>query len=461
MSGVQQGRRPMGGERGRTLLATAGLLAALVVLALLVLALTARAWDRAPDLRAESQRADSPAGADRSPPAVARGRYLAQLGHCAGCHTARGGEAMAGGRVILTPFGSVTAANLTPDPETGLGRWSPAAFRRALHDGRSADGRPLLPACPYPNFSLVSPADADDLFAYLQSLPARHQAVPAPALRWPYNLPVALTVWRAVKFDTAALPPAPDGAREDWRRGAYLVGGLAHCSACHGRRDAWGSNGGAWDFRGGPIPLQGWLAPSLTDPREAAVSHWTEAQVVALLKDGANDRATVSGPMALVVAHSTQHLSDNDARAVAEFLRRLPATGSADAAAPSPPPSPAGVSPASAPKDPSGAVQEPGARLYVDHCADCHGMQGQGVADAGPALAGNRALAMVSPVNVTRVVLGGGFGPATSGRPQPTGMPPFATLLSDAEIAAVVSHVRARFGSGASAVTPFEVNLQR
>jgi mono/diheme cytochrome c family protein len=461
MNGVRQARRPVGRERGRTRLATAGLLALVLVLVLLVLALTAQVWDRAPDLRVESLPANAAAAPDRASPAVARGRYLAQLGHCAGCHTARGGEPMAGGRVILTPFGSVTAANLTPDPETGLGRWSSAAFRRALHEGRSADGRPLLPACPYPNFSLVSPSDADDLFAYLQSLPARHQAVAAPALRWPYKLPVALTVWRAVKFDTATRPPAPDGAREDWGRGAYLVGGLAHCSACHGRRDAWGSNGGAWDFRGGPIPLQGWLAPSLTDPREAAVSHWTEAQVVALLKDGANDRATVSGPMALVVAHSTQYLHDNDARAVAEFLRRLPRTGSADAPLPAPQPPPARVGPASAPLGSSGAVQEPGARLYVDRCADCHGLQGQGVADAGPALAGNRALAMASPVNVTRVVLGGGFGPATAGRPQPTGMPPFATLLSDAEIAAVVSHVRARFGSGASAVTPFEVNLQR
>ncbi len=414
-------------------------LAAAGFAALMALLLSAGWWDRAADLRG----AALPAPAAE---AVERGAYLAQLGHCAGCHTARGGAAYAGGRAIQTPFGSAITANLTPDPAHGLGRWSEAAFRRALRDGRSADGRALLPACPYPNFSLVEDRGADDLFAYLRSLPPQPHPVAAHDLRGLYGLPAALTAWRWLHVEPAVLPAAPAGARADWRRGAYLVGGLGHCSACHGQRDARGATAGAWDFRGGPMPLQGWLAPSLADPLQAAVSAWTEREVVALLKDGRNDRATVSGPMALVVAHSTQHYREADLRAVAEFLRHLP-----------PPP----ARPPHAVAPPPDTVLQQGDRLYERHCADCHGKAGEGVADAGPALAGNRALALASPVNVTRVVLGGGFGPATAGQPRPWGMPPFATLLSDDEIAAVVSQVRWRFGARAEGTTAFEVNRQR
>ncbi|MEN9629237.1 MAG: hypothetical protein RJA10_2464 [Pseudomonadota bacterium] len=423
---------------------TARSLGWLVLAALLLLALvaaTAGWWDRDADLRA----APGPAAAAPPASAVARGAYLAQVGHCAGCHTARGGAPWAGGHVVPTPFGNAVAANLTPDVDTGLGRWTPAAFRRALRDGRSADGRALLPACPYPNFSLVNDADADDLFAFLQSLPPQRHAVPPHTLRWPYQLPMALTAWRAMAFSPASLPQAPSGARADWARGAYLVGGLGHCSACHGLRDRWGANAGAWDFRGGVIPRQGWVAPSLTDPRGASVSGWTDDEVRALLQSGGNARATTSGPMALVVAHSTQHYREHDARAVAEFLRRLPIT----------------ESPRARVEAPAGASLQAGERLYERHCADCHGKAGQGVDDAGPALAGNRALALDSPVNVMRVVLGGGFGPATAMQPRPLGMPPFATLLSDDEIAAVVSHVRWHFGNGASGVTAFQVNGQR
>lgn len=413
----------------------------LVAAALLTAVATAGWWDRAADLRG------SAAAAVPAVDAVARGAYLARIGHCAGCHTARGGAAYAGGRPIATPFGTVVAANLTPDAETGLGRWTPQAFRRALREGRSADGRALLPACPYPNFSLVEAADADDLFAFLQSLPPVRQAEPPHGLRWPYGLPVALTAWRALNFAPATLAGAPlAGGDPALRRGAYLVGGLGHCSACHGQRDAWGATAGAWDFRGGVLPGEGWLAPSLADPQAAGLSGWTVEEGMALLQGGFNARATVSGPMALVVAHSTQFLRDDDARAMAGFLRQLPVP-------PAPPRPPAA--------EPEAAVLQRGERLYADHCADCHGREGQGVADAGPALAGNRAVALASPVNVVRIVLGGGFGPSTAGQPRPPGMPPFATLLSDEEIADVVTHVRWRHGGQAGGVRAFEVNRQR
>lgn len=419
------------------------LLLGLVGLLGLAVAASAGWWSRAPDLRLPAATAlPAPDAA-----AVARGAYLAQVGHCAGCHTAPGGPAYGGGRSLNTPFGAVVVANLTPDTEHGLGRWSPEAFRRALKDGRSADGRALLPACPYTNFSLVDDADADDLFAYLRSLTAQPQPVPAHRLDWPYGLPVALAAWRLRHHRAATLPQAPAGVRTDWSRGAYLVGGLAHCSACHGQRDGWGATEGAWDLRGGEIPMQGWLAPSLLDPAEAGLASWTEDEVMALLTAGRNRHATVSGPMAVVVAHSTQHLSEADARAMAEFLRRLPA--------------PKAVAPRSPAATPSADLLQAGEQLYADQCAECHGKAGEGVADGGPALQGNRALALASPVNVIRMVLGGGFGPSTAAEPLPPGMPPYATVLSDEQIAAVVTHVRWHYGARASAVTAFEVNRQR
>lgn len=367
---------------------------------------------------------------------VARGAYLARAGHCAGCHTARGGAAYAGGTAINTPFGTVFAPNLTPDSKTGLGGWSEAAFWRALHNGRSADGRLLAPACPYPNFTQVSRSDTADLFAYLGSLPAVAQPNRPHALRWPYGTQAALAVWRALYFRPTA-PPAD--------RGAYLVGGLGHCSACHGSRNAWGATDGALDLRGGEIPMQGWVAPALDDPHAAGVADWPLEQIVALLKTGASDRASVSGPMAMVVARSTQHLNDADLLAVAGFLKALPQrTGT-------PTPAP----PADA------ATLALGARLYERHCADCHGAQGAGAPGLVPALAGNRAVVLAAPDNLLRVVLGGAFGPATAGRPRPHGMPPFATVLSDAEIAAVVSYIRASWGHRAAPVTALEVNRQR
>jgi mono/diheme cytochrome c family protein len=378
---------------------------------------------------------------DESPPAVgagdpARGAYLARAGHCAGCHTARGGATMAGGAAIATPFGTVFAANLTPDPGTGLGRWSGADFWRAMHNGRSADGRLLTPACPYPNFTHVSREDVRDLFAYLQSLAPVVQPNRPHALRFPYGTQAALAVWRALHF-RPGIPPSD--------RGEALVAGIGHCSACHGRRNAWGATGGALDLRGGVIPRQGWFAPALDDPRQAGVADWPLQDIVALLKTGRAPQASVSGPMAMVVLRSTQHLSDEDLLAMARFLQGLPQRRGA----------------APAPSVPGPDLQALGPKVYERHCADCHGDDGAGVAGIAPALVGNRAVVMARPDNVIRIVLGGGYAPATAGNPRPHGMPPFATVLGDTEVAAVVTHVRNAWGQHASAVTALEVNRQR
>lgn len=378
---------------------------------------------------------------DESPAATGvgdavRGAYLAKMGHCAGCHTARGGAPYAGARALQTPFGTVYAANLTPDTETGIGRWSSTDFWRALHNGRSAGGRWLLPACPYPNFTQVSREDVRDLFAYLKTLPAVAQHNRAHALHGLYGTQAALAVWRALYFKPGA-PPAD--------RGAYLVGGLGHCSACHGQRNAWGATDGPLDLRGSVVSTQGWFAPALDDARQAGVAAWTQADVVALLQSGRNPHATVSGPMAHVVAGSTQHWVDDDLNAIATFLRALPQRQT------QPPVS-----------EPAPAEQRAlGAKRYEQHCASCHGEQGQGSPGVAPALRGNRAVVMDTPANVIRVVLGGGYGPATAANPRPHGMPPYAIALSNEEVAAVVTHIRSAWGHEASAVNSVAVDRQR
>jgi hypothetical protein len=147
-------------------------------------------------------------GARQSPAAVVgdmaaqreRGRYLALAGNCAGCHSARGGAAYAGGRGISTPFGTVYSSNLTPDAQHGLGDWSGDDFWRAMHHGRSRDGRPLYPAFPYPNYTRVTRADSDALFAFLKTLRPVAQANRRHALRFPYNQPLLLAGWRALYF---------------------------------------------------------------------------------------------------------------------------------------------------------------------------------------------------------------------------------------------------------------------
>jgi len=374
---------------------------------------------------------------------VARGEYLVRAGSCFGCHTEPGGAPYAGGRAIETPFGVVHAPNLTPDA-TGLAGWTSDDFWRALHNGRARDGRLLYPAFPYPNYTRLARADSDAMFAYLQSLAPAAKQNRAHALRFPFDQQAALAVWRALFFRPERFALDPEQSPQ-WNRGAYLVETLGHCNACHSRRNVFGATAGPLDLAGGLIPIQNWYAPSLHDNREAGVGDSTEREVVALLQSGVSTRATVQGPMAEVVARSTRYLSDSDLAAMAAYLRALPAIERGE------PPS----------AEAAAAPSERGARLYADRCANCHGERGEGVSGAYPALAGNRAVAISPPANLVHIVLRGGFAPTTSGNPRPFGMPPFATVLSDRDVADVLSFIRASWGQRAPAVSPLEVSRYR
>ena len=258
-----------------------------------------------------------------TPEQVSRGAYLARAGNCAACHTDRGGAAFAGGKAIATPFGTVFASNLTPDARTGIGAWSAAQFWRAMHNGRSADGRLLYPAFPYPNFTEITRADADALFAFLRSQVPAGQVNRPHALRFPYNLQASLAVWRALFFSPGVYEPVVERSVQ-WNRGAYLVRSLGHCAACHSPRNAFGATRDSLELSGGLIPLQNWYAPSLASSAEAGVADWSSADVAALLKTGLAPRGAALGPMAEVVFRSTQYLADADIAAMTEFLKSLP-----------------------------------------------------------------------------------------------------------------------------------------
>jgi mono/diheme cytochrome c family protein len=420
------------------------LLAILLIVAVLVGAVGAL------NLRDEDPVVELAAAERNQPPdpaLVERGRYLALAGNCASCHTARGGEPYSGGSGIETPFGMVFASNLTPDPETGIGEWSASHFWRAMHNGRSRDGRLLYPAFPYPNYTRITREDSDAIHAWLRTLEPVARPNTPNTLRFPYDSQLSLAVWRALFFEPGTQERESDRS-EQWNRGAYLVNGLGHCNACHSGRNLFGATSGTLDLSGGLIPMQNWYAPSLQAANEAGVADWEVTHIADLLGKGVSPRGSVIGPMAEVVFRSTQYLSAADLEAVAVFLKALPQTSV----------------PSSSNAPAAGAFEatmQQGRKVYEFECAGCHGKQGEGAPGIYPPLAGNRAVTLDPPANLVRIVLGGGFAPATAGNPRPFGMPPYATSLSDGDIAAVLTMIRASWGNNAGPLTTVDVRRYR
>ncbi|HEY4958178.1 MAG TPA: c-type cytochrome [Caldimonas sp.] len=378
---------------------------------------------------------------------INRGEYLARAGDCIACHATPGGRQLAGGRAMATPFGDLYVPNITPDDETGIGHWSADDFYRMMHTGVSRDGTLLYPAMPFASYTKVTRKDSDAIFAYLQSVPPTRQANRPHELRFPYNNRDLLLGWRALYLKEGEY--VADAAQSaQWNRGAYLVQGLGHCAMCHTAINVLGGSSESKAFEGGMIPNQNWYAPSLTSNREAGLGDWSIKDIGDLLQTGISARGTVYGPMAEVVYDSLQYLSDEDAEAMAVYLKALPLR---DAAAPIPD-SARLVSP---------RVMELGRQIYARQCTVCHGDDGKGQPPLYPPLAGNRSIVMASPVNSIRMVLNGGFPPGTKKNPRPHGMPPFSHLLSDDEVAAVVTYARVAWGNSGAPVSPAQANELR
>src|SRR5204862_4824613 len=154
--------------------------------------------------------------------AVARGEYLVRAGGCFSCHTAAGGQMLAGGRALATPFGTFYSPNITPDPETGVGRWTDAQFLRALREGVRTDGANYFPVFPYTSFTGITDSDALAIKAYLFSLPAVRQQNRPHDMPFPFSWRFLQTGWRLLFFTPGPFQPMPDRSAA-YNRGAYLV----------------------------------------------------------------------------------------------------------------------------------------------------------------------------------------------------------------------------------------------
>jgi mono/diheme cytochrome c family protein len=362
---------------------------------------------------------------------ISRGRYLVRAGDCAACHTAEGGAPFAGDRALPTPFGTIYSSNITPDPDTGIGRWSDADFYRAMHSGIDRQGHHLYPAFPYPWYTRISRDDVLAIKAYLDTLTPVRQAHRPNELPWPLDQRGVMAAWNGMFFDAGTYRPDPKRSAQ-WNRGAYLVKGLGHCGACHSARNVAGATDKDDPLTGGFA--ENAYAPSLDGGIRDGLGSWTEQDIVQYLGTGRNGRTSAAGPMAEVVQDSTQYLGKPDLQAIAVYLKSLPA--------------PKDHAVASIDKD----TLDHGAALYVDNCEGCHLKQGQGELGAFPPLRQSSAVQAKSADTLIGVILDGARIPQTTAEPTGLAMQGFADHLDDAQIADLTTYIRNAWGNHAEAV---------
>lgn len=380
-----------------------------------------------------------PASFDRK--LVARGEELAGLGNCHVCHTSRGGRPYAGGLPLPTPFGVVHATNITPDVETGIGAWSEQAFIRAMREGIDRSGRHLYPAFPYDYFTKVTTEDLRAIYAYLMTRPPVSAKSPDNALRFPFNIRFLVEGWNTLFLDQGEFRPDPSKDAE-WNRGAYLVEGLGHCGACHSPRNIFGAAAKTGPNAYGGGAAEGWHVPPLNGSASTPAP-WTQKALVNYLIDGWDaQHGGAAGPM-LPIVNDLYERSEDDVFAIAAYVMTLRGT---------PPPQSeldSRLAAATAfatkrewghpenPPIPDDPVLRQGAKVFESQCATCHKSGGN------PApLALGTAINGPDPANLIRAVLEGVPAPAGSrGRT----MPPRATQINDADMAALAAFVRNRF----------------
>ncbi len=244
---------------------------------------------------------------------------MAAVGNCVACHTNPGGRSFAGSFPMPTPFGTIYSSNITPDAETGIGRWSETAFSRAMRSGVSRDGSQLYPAFPFDHFTYVSDEDNKALYAFLMTRPAVKQTPPANDLPFPLNFRPVLAGWKMLFFREGAYENDASQSAE-WNRGAYLVNGLGHCGACHTPRNQFGAEKSSEYLAGGEA--EGWSAYAL-NASTAAPLPWTSDSLFAYLRQGWHpDHGVANGPMGEVTGNLGL-LPDSDIRAIATYLASL------------------------------------------------------------------------------------------------------------------------------------------
>lgn len=408
--------------------------------AVVVFASTALGAAREPAARAD---AASPASFD--PALVATGASLAAVGDCIGCHTAPDGKPYAGGRALQTPFGTVYGSNITPDPDTGIGRWSEAAFVRAMREGVDDEGRHLYPVFPYDHFRLVAERDLRALYAYLMTRDPVSARPPPNELRFPFNLRPLIAVWKMLYLDRGNVPH-DDTHDAQWNRGAYLVAGLGHCGACHTPRNRLGAERVERALSGGEA--EGWHAPAL-DAASPAPMPWTADALFVYLRGGMAERHDIAGGPMAPVARSLASASEDDVRAIATYVASLGSPSAHEREARTAQQvakvrredfdTTAKGEPRGKPATLASAT---GAAVYEGACAQCHEQARHGPLEGALPLTLSSAVTAPTPRNLIQITLHG-IEPPDGQRG--AWMPAFGASFTDAQIAALADYVRVTF----------------
>jgi len=375
---------------------------------------------------------------------VKHGEYLVRAADCMVCHTAPGGAPYAGGLAISLPFGTLYTTNITPDRDTGIGKYSDADFLNAVQHGIRWDGTRLYPAMPYPSYTLMTDADVLAIKAYLFSQPAVHAENRADTLTFPYNQRWAMIFWSIAFNPNTRFAPNTSQSPE-WNRGAYLAEALAHCGECHTPRNLAFALDNRKKYAG--AVAEGWKAFNISSDKDTGIGAWNDEELASYLATGhANGRGTAAGPMGEAVDQSFGYLTKGDLNALVNYVRSVPAVTS-DLPATLAPPAPA--SPKEGP-----TADALGKKVFEQACVSCHNWTGVSALSPYATIAGARAVNDASATNVAQIVISG------TRRYTPKGvisMPGFGAIYSDVDIAAVVNYVTARFGSAASSLTHDDV----
>lgn len=369
-----------------------------------------------------------------------RGQYLVVAGDCMSCHLREGGEPLAGGLGLKTPFGVIYTPNITSDKETGIGNWTSDQFYRAMHDGIDDEGKNLYPAFPYPWYRLASREDDDAIFAFLKTTPPVSYTPPKNDLSFPLQFRFTVKGWNLLYFNSHDFKEDANQSPE-WNRGAYLVNGLGHCGGCHTPKNALGADKSKEQFDGGR--LDNWVAPDLTANKRTGLGTWSIDDVAEYLRNGRNAHAGAAGAMADVITYSTSLMNEADRHAMAVYLKSQEASPSVASAQPDP------------------AAMRRGAEIYSDACASCHLENGVGQPRYFPPLGPNAMLQQTDPMGLEHLILAGGRIGISPSRPSPLTMPSFAWKLNDQEIADVSTFVRNSWGNQAPEVSVSDVRAAR
>ncbi|KAA2314771.1 cytochrome c [Pseudooceanicola sediminis] len=362
---------------------------------------------------------------------VEQGRILAAAGYCATCHTASDGAPYAGNYPMETQFGTIYSTNLTPDVDTGIGTYSQAAFRRAMHEGVDREGNHLFPAFPYDHFTKMSDADVDAIYAYIMTEVAPVQTVQKEnELPFPLNLRMLQSGWKLLFADFGRYE-ADEAHSDEWNRGAYLAEGVTHCGACHTPRNALGAEREDAQFAGAEIDR--WIAPALTAGNPSHVP-WSAAEFKSYLESGvATYHGVAAGPMGPVVHAGVRALPEADIAALSIYLADKVGAQDDDPAG-----SAAVMASLKANRPDPQYRGDLGARLYATACASCH-YNAEQIAQGRPDLGINSATNLDDPTNLIHVMLDGVNGPVGIAG---VVMPGFRQALNDEEITAIAAYLR-------------------